>query len=352
MAMDTQQMEKSGIATPGVAVIILNWNGRKLLEEYLPKVVATTDPQLSRIIVADNGSTDDSVEYLNSEWEGKVELMLFDRNYGFAEGYNKAVAMAQGYEYVVLLNSDVATAEGWDKALYGYMEAHGDVGACQPKILSYKHPDTFEYAGASGGFLDCDGYPYCRGRIFDQCETDRGQYDDVADIFWASGACLMTRPSLYIKAGGLDKDFFAHMEEIDLCWRIRLLGFRIAVVPSGVVYHLGGGSLPAENPRKTYLNFRNNLLMLHKNLPDGVRGRKLFRRRLLDTVAWLKFVLTLDMANARAVLKAHNDFRRMKKAYTVHPNVNLLAVDRGASKSILWQFFVRGHKTYRSMWTR
>ncbi len=350
MVMDTQQMEKSGNSAPRVAVIILNWNGSKLLREYLPKVVATTDPALCRIIVADNGSSDDSVDYLRKEWEGRVELMLFDRNYGFAEGYNKAVALAAGYDYVVLLNSDVATSKGWDTALFNYMENHADVGACQPKILAYKHPNTFEYAGASGGYLDCDGYPYCRGRIFDVCEKDLGQYDDVADIFWASGACLMTRPKLYLEAGGLDKDFFAHMEEIDLCWRIRLLGYRVVAIPSGVVYHLGGGSLPAENPRKTYLNFRNNLLMLHKNLPDGVRGRKLFRRRLLDTVAWLKFVLTLDMANAKAVLKAHNDFRRMRKSYTSHPAVNLLESDRGASKSILWQFFVKGNKTFKAMW--
>lgn len=224
-------------------MVILNWNGEKLLKEFLPKVVATTDASISRIIVADNGSTDGSLAYVADAFPEIVEVMSFPENYGFAEGYNKAVARCLGYKYVVLLNSDVATSPGWDRELYLYMEANPETAACQPKILSYREPDRFEYAGACGGFLDGDGYPYCRGRIFGVCERDYGQYDTPAEVFWASGACLMVRPSVYMEAGALDSAFFAHMEEIDLCWRILLLGKKIAAVPSAKVYHLGGGSL-------------------------------------------------------------------------------------------------------------
>ena len=342
--MDTQQMEEPRKAAHRVAVIILNWNGSKLLREYLPQVMATTDLSLSRVIVADNGSSDDSLEYVKATFGDKVDIMAFPENYGFAEGYNKALALASEYEYAVLLNSDVATSQGWDRALADYMDSHSDVGACQPKILSYKHRDTFEYAGACGGFLDKNGYPYCRGGIFSSCEKDHGQYDSEADLFWASGACLMVRLSLYLEAGGLDTRFFAHMEEIDLCWRIRLMGYRIAVVPSAVVYHLGGGSLPAENPRKTYLNFRNNLLMLHKNLPDSVRGKRLFIRRLLDTVAWAKYVASFDFANAAAIFRAHRDFAEMRKHYPSHPDTNLLG-----GPNILLDYYLRGHKKYSDL---
>lgn len=340
--MDTQPLEDTREASPRTAVIILNWNGRALLRRYLPAVVATTDPAISRIIVADNGSTDDSVEYVKNEFGDRVEIMSFDHNYGFAEGYNRAVSLAEGYKYVVLLNSDVATTPGWDRVLLEYMDSHAQCGACQPKLLSDRQRDTFEYAGACGGYLDCNGYPYCRGRIFADCEKDHGQYDAARDdLHWASGACLMIRRKLYLDAGGLDARFFAHMEEIDLCWRIRLAGYTLAVVPQAVVYHLGGGSLPAENPRKTYLNFRNNLLMLHKNLPDSVRGGILLRRRLLDTIAWLKYVLTLDFANARAIFRAHRDFASMRKDYTRHPTVNLLGKDRNSRRNILIEYYLK-----------
>ena len=253
-----------------VAVIILNWNGSRLLRRYLPSVVATTDPAIGRVIVVDNGSDDDSLEVLRREFP-EVETIAFDKNLGFAAGYNKAIEMTR-YPYTVLLNSDVRTSEGWLQPLYDYMEAHPEVGAIQPKLLSDSDPSSFEYAGACGGFIDRNGYPFCRGRIFADCEHDEGQYDSVADIFWATGACLMVRSELYLSVGGLDSRFFAHMEEIDLCWRILLSGHSIKAVPDSKVYHLGGGSLPASNPRKTYLHFRNNLLMLHKNLPDSVRA--------------------------------------------------------------------------------
>lgn len=327
-----------------VAVIILNWNGEKLLREYLPSVIETTDSSIADVIVADNGSTDSSVELLRKEFP-QVKLLEFSENYGFAEGYNRAIK-ATNYPYIVLLNSDVATTEGWINVLYDYMEANPNVGACQPKIRAYTNKTHFEYAGAAGGFIDRNGYPYCRGRIFDTVEEDKGQYDEVMPIFWATGAALMVRSQLYIDAGGLDKDFFAHMEEIDLCWRILLTGSEIMAVPQSVVYHLGGGSLPASNPRKTYLNFRNNLLMLHKNLPDETRGKTLFIRRLLDTVAWAKYMATFDFKNANAILKAHNDFKKMRKTYTTHPTIDLLRTRTDCRRNILLDYYLRGRKKF------
>ena len=330
-----------------VAVIILNWNGEKLLREYLPSVIETTDSSIADVIVADNGSTDSSVELLRKEFP-QVKLLEFSENYGFAEGYNRAIK-ATNYPYTVLLNSDVATTEGWINVLYDYMEANPNVGACQPKIRAYTNKTHFEYAGAAGGFIDRNGYPYCRGRIFDTVEEDKGQYDEVVYILWATGAALMVRSQLYIDAGGLDKDFFAHMEEIDLCWRILLTGSEIMAVPQSVVYHLGGGSLPASNPRKTYLNFRNNLLMLHKNLPDETRGKTLFIRRLLDTVAWAKYMATFDFKNANAILKAHNDFKKMRKAYTTHPTIDLLRTRTDCRRNILLDYYLRGRKIWSNL---
>lgn len=327
-----------------VAVIILNWNGENLLRRFLPDVIKSTDSNIADIIVADNGSTDNSVKVLRTEFP-EVKLIEFSENYGFAEGYNRAINATQ-YKYTVLLNSDVATTPEWINVLYDYMEDNPQVGACQPKIRSVEESEKFEYAGASGGFLDCNGYPYCRGRIFSTVECDRGQYDDIISIFWATGAALMVRSELYISAGGLDKDFFAHMEEIDLCWRILLSGYDIKAIPGSVVYHLGGGSLPASNPRKTYLNFRNNLLLLHKNLPDATRCKKLFRRRLLDTIAWIKFILTFDFKNANAILKAHSDFKTMRKAYTMHPSVDLLDCRRDTHRNILVDYYLKRKKTW------
>lgn len=328
--------------TKPIAVVILNWNGSSILPEFLPKVIANTNPELADVIVADNGSTDNSVEMLKSEFPD-TELILFRKNHGFAEGYNLAIDDLR-HKYAILLNSDVAPAPGWVEPLYRYMEAHPETGACQPKILSYKEPSMLEYAGACGGYLDKNGYPYCRGRIFAVTEHDNGQYDSTASIFWASGAALMIRTDLYRKAGGLDPLFFAHMEEIDLCWRVKLFGYDIAAVPESSVFHLGGGTLPASNPKKTYLNFRNNLLLLHKNLPDSVRTRRLFIRRLYDTLAWGMFMLKFDFKNANAVLKAHRDFRTMKKNYTRFPDKNLLP-DR---PNIIIQYYLLGrHKFSR-----
>lgn len=334
---------------PKVAVVILNWNGVKLLDEFLPSVLKGTDPEMAVVIVADNGSSDGSRRLLQNKFP-HVRTIFFDTNYGFAEGYNRSVRLLSGeFEYIVLLNSDVAVKDGWIKPMLSFMESHPDVGACQPKILSYKNPSCFEYAGASGGFIDKNGYPYCRGRIFTTCEKDNGQYDDPIPIFWATGAALMVRTRLYLEVGGLDADFFAHMEEIDLCWRILLSGHQIWVVPQSVVYHLGGGSLPAENPRKTYLNFRNNLLLLHKNLPDKTRRRKLFTRRLLDTLAWAKFLMTFDFKNAGAVWRAHRDFSRMKNSYKSHPEIDLLQTREDTKTNILVKYFLHNKKTFSNL---
>lgn len=330
---------------PDIAVIILNWNGEKLLGEFLPSVIANTPGDIATVIVADNGSTDGSLRLLAERFP-KVQVLRLDRNYGFAGGYNRAIR-ATRYRYTLLLNSDVMTPPGWLGPLHRWMLEHPETGAVMPKIRSYLHPEMFEYAGAAGGYLDRNGYPYCRGRIFNVCEKDNGQYDKPIDVMWASGAALTVRSRVYLECGGLDKDFFAHMEEIDLCWRMRLAGWRLAVVPQSVVYHLGGGSLPAENPRKTYLNFRNNLLMLHKNLPDSSRNATLLRRRLLDTIAWAKYVVTFDFKNAAAIWRAHRDFAHMRHNYDNMPRPSAdLIKDR---PDILVQYYLRGHKTFDSL---
>lgn len=330
--------------TKPIAVIILNWNGEKLLHQFLPSVVEGTDPSIADVIVADNGSTDGSVALLEKEFP-TVKILKFAENHGFAGGYNRAVK-ATNYPYTLLLNSDVMVPDGWINPLYEWALNHPSMGAAQPKILSCNDHDKFEYAGASGGFLDRNGYPYCRGRIFSHIETDNGQYDSPREVFWASGAAMLVDTRAYLEAGGLDENFFAHMEEIDLCWRLKLNGYHNYVVPQSVVYHLGGGSLPAENPRKTYLNFRNNLLMLHKNLPDRVRRRRLLTRRLLDTLAWGMFVITGKWSHARAIFKAHNDFRRMRRDYTLHPDEELLRRDPESKRNILTDFYLRHRKTF------
>ena len=297
-----------------LAVIILNWNGLELLKQLLPiTAVHTHGPEVD-LIVADNGSTDGSPEWISENFPG-ILLIRFDRNYGFAEGYNKAIKET-GYPFTILLNSDVEVTPGWWQPMLKFMENNPDAGALQPKIKSYNNRDSFEYAGAAGGFLDRLGYPYCRGRLFDRVEEDHGQYDgEPIDVAWASGAAMMVRTSLYIDLGGLDPLFFAHMEEIDLCFRIWLAGYRVCAISDSQVFHIGGASLNQGNPKKTYLNFRNNLLLLFKNLPRNKRTRKLIIRRLTDTLAFFMFLAKLDFPNAKAILKAHKDFRKMKKSY-------------------------------------
>ena len=298
------------------SVIILNWNGAEMLRRYLPSVVkakseGTKSEKETEIIVADNGSTDDSLKVMREEFPG-VKTIVLDKNYGFAEGYNRAIDQVDS-DYVVLLNSDVEVTDGWLDTLLTYMDAHPEVAAVQPKIRSWLDKSRFEHAGAAGGYLNALGYPYCRGRNFRGVEQDNGQYDSIVEVDWTSGACMCVRTKIYKEVGGLDAAFFAHMEEIDLCWRIRRAGWKLMCVPQAVVYHLGGGALSYDNPRKTYLNFRNNLLMIYKNKqhPYGV----LFVRFFLDYAASLYFLLQGKLGSSKAVLEARRDYRRMRSAY-------------------------------------
>ena len=317
-----------------LAVIILNWNGVKLMQQFLPTASRFTQGDDVDLIVADNGSTDNSVEWIRNHCP-EVKVIQLDKNYGFAEGYNRAIE-ATNYPYTLLLNSDVEVTEGWWQPLLKFMESNPEVAAVQPKIKSYKDKEYFEYAGAAGGYLDKLGYPYCRGRLFDSIEKDKGQYDGApVDVCWASGAALMVRTDVYLKLGGLDPLFFAHMEEIDLCCRMHAAGYRVMSLSDSEVYHVGGASLNQGNPKKTYLNFRNNLLLLHKNLPEKKGKKILFLRRLADTLAFFMFVAKFDFPNAKAVLKAHGDFRKMRKNYTNHPDKDVLRPLPGSSRLIV-----------------
>lgn len=319
-----------------LGAIILNWNGVRLLKEFLPEAARQTIGADCDLIVADNGSTDGSVEWVRANCPD-VKLVCLDKNYGFAEGYNIAIDRCE-YPFITLLNSDVLVTPDWWRPVLRFMEENPTVGAVQPKILSYKERNKFEYAGAAGGYLDALGYPYCRGRLFDCVEEDKGQYDGApVDVTWASGACLTVRRDVYRKLGGLDSAFFAHMEEIDLCCRMIGAGYRVCAISDSAVYHVGGASLNQGNPQKTYLNFRNNLLLLHKNLPAKKGRRKIFLRRLADTLAFGMFIMKGDIPNARAVLRAHSDFRKMRGRYTERPDRDYLSALPGSDKYAVWQ---------------
>lgn len=314
-----------------LAVIILNWNGLGLLKQFLPAAAEHTISPEADLWVADNGSDDGSVQWVRDNWP-QVKVLELGSNLGFAAGYNRAVEETR-YEYTVLLNSDVLVGPGWWQPLLGFMERTPDAGAVQPKIKSWRERNMFEYAGAAGGYLDALGYPYCRGRLFDRIEEDRGQYDGgPVRVAWASGACLTVRTDAYLSVGGLDERFFAHMEEIDLCVRMQRAGYGVYAVTDSEVYHVGGASLQQGDPRKTYLNFRNNLLLLHKNMPAGAGKRKLFWRRLADTLAWAMFTLKGYWANAGAVVRAHRDFRKMRREYRNLPKDNIMPQLPGANR--------------------
>lgn len=335
-----------------VAIVILNWNGCEMLGRYLPSVLASSGQDGVVVYVADNGSTDNSVEMLRRDFP-QVHLILLKENHGFADGYNLALKQVDA-EYVVLLNSDVQVSRHWLEPLLSYMDAHPEVAACQPKIRSLRQPDSFEYAGAVGGYLDKYGYPYCRGRIMDKVEEDRGQYDSVAPIFWASGAALFIRLRDYFEAGGLDGRFFAHMEEIDLCWRLRARGRGIVCLPDSIVYHLGGATLQKESPRKTFLNFRNNLLMLYKNLPEAEFKPVMRIRACLDYVAALKFLVTGQMAHARAVMQARREYKSIRVDFETSRQENLqktiLAdIPERTRQSILVQRYLKGKRTFAQL---
>ncbi len=287
------------------AVVILNWNGRQHLEQFLPSVVAHT-PQQVRIIVADNGSTDDSVAFLAQHYPA-IEIIRLERNYGFAEGYNRALEQVDA-EFFILLNSDVEVTAGWVEPLVATLTNNRSVAAVAPKLRSYGNRDHFEYAGAAGGYIDILGYPFCRGRILSTLEQDKGQYDTAQEVFWASGAAFCCRADVFRMLGGFDADFFAHMEEIDLCWRMQLQGYKIMVEPHSTVYHLGGGTMPNESPRKLYLNYRNNLSMLFKCAPTWQRILVAVARPVADMLSALIYLLRGDKALAKATIEAYRDF--------------------------------------------
>lgn len=331
---------------PSVAVVILNWNGRHFLEKFMPSVTGSGYRNM-QVVVADNASTDDSVDFLQKNYPA-VEIIQNGFNHGFAKGYNEALKKVQA-DYFVLLNSDVEVTQGWIEPIIQLMERDKAIAACQPKILAYENKHLFEYAGASGGWIDNFGYPFMRGRIFDICETDSGQYDQATPCFWASGAALFIRSDVYRQLEGMDEYFFAHQEEIDLCWRAQLAGYTIYVQPASVVYHVGGGTLPKGNSRKTYLNFRNNLVMLYKNLPGTIACWKIPVRLWLDALAAWKGLFGGDSGFFLAVCRAHVDFvmwifSRQKSAMPQKKTkVTLTGWYRG---SIVWDYFFRNKKTF------
>lgn len=345
------------------AIVILNWNGRKMLEKYLPNVIEYSRDE-AQIFVADNASTDDSVEWLKKNYP-MVRILVLDHNFGFAEGYNKALRQVDA-DYYVLLNSDVKVTHHWLTSLIEEMDVHPEIAACQPKLLSMTDNDAFEYAGASGGYIDRYGYPFCRGRIFDTVEDDNGQYNNAQEVLWATGACLLIRSSDYWKAGGLDGRFFAHNEEIDLCWRLHQMGKRIYCFPESEVYHLGGGTLPKTNSKKTFLNFRNNLTMLYKNLPDNELKKVMRVRWFLDYLAAFETLLiNHNLADFRAIFQARKAFKKWRKNFDAdraklkkdieksHTEASELGMtflpDGRRSFSILKEYYLRGHHRYSQL---
>ena len=330
------------------AIVILNWNGVEMLTRFLPNVLDYSRGE-AVVYVADNASTDNSLEVLKMHFP-EVRVIVLEKNWGFAEGYNRALGQIDA-EYYVLLNSDVEVSHHWLTPLIEFMDNHADVAACQPKLLSMKNRDAFEYAGACGGFIDRYGYPFCRGRIFDTVESDDGQYDYAAEVLWATGACMVVRASDFKEAGGFDARFFAHSEEIDLCWRMRLMGKKIYCIPDSFVYHIGGGTLPKNNPMKTYLNFRNNLTMLYKNLPDGELRHVMRVRLFLDYVAAFQALLSGRVGDFKAIINGRKAFKKWLPEYReVRREVQGRRVVRDVTgvyrHSILWQYYAKGHKKY------
>jgi GT2 family glycosyltransferase len=335
-----------------IAIVILNWNGASMMRRYLPSVLQHSRGE-AVVYVADNASTDDSVDMLRTEFPD-CRIIQLEKNWGFAEGYNKALAEVEA-EYYVLLNSDVEVTSHWLTPLVEFMDGHPEVAVCQPKLLSVADRDSFEYAGACGGLLDRYGYPFCRGRIFSTVEKDQGQYDSRQEILWATGAALMIRAADYKAVGGLDGRFFAHNEEIDMCWRLRIRGRGVWCVPESRVYHVGGGTLPKSNPMKTFLNFRNNLTMLYKCLPDKELAHVMRVRRWLDYVAALEMLLLQrNVGDFKAVLRARRAFGKWKHDFD-KDRQDIQASRKDGNKplrspfSILWQYYAKGKHTYSEL---
>ena len=331
-----------------VAVVILNFNGRKFLEQFLPNVIANCDPTLAEIVVADNASTDDSVAFMREHYP-EIRLIENGSNGGFATGYNVALRQIEA-QYYVLLNSDIEVAPRWIEPVIEMMDADPQIAACQPKILSYYNKERFEYAGASGGFIDKYGYPFCRGRVFQNLEVDGHQYDEPKEVFWATGACMFVRADLYHQIGGLDDNFFAHMEEIDLCWRLKNAGYKVYCCPQSWVYHIGGGTLSKNSPRKTYLNFRNNLSLLVKNLPKHRVHRTIFYRIFLDWVAAFKFLFEGCPKDFCMVFKAHWDFyKRLKTLKEGRKTTEHKMVSCIYKRNIVFDNVIRGKRKFSEL---
>ena len=337
-----------------VAIVILNWNGQKMLAKFLPNVIEYSR-QDAEIWVADNSSSDGSMHLLETQFP-QVKTIVLEQNFGFAEGYNRALRQIEA-DYYVLLNSDVEVSHHWLTPLIEFMDSHLQVAACQPKLLAEYDKDSFEYAGACGGFLDKYGYPFCRGRIFGMVERDNGQYDYQQEILWATGACMMIRSADYWKAGGLDGRFFAHNEEIDLCWRLRLMGRKIYCIPESEVYHVGGGTLPKSNPMKTFLNFRNNLTMLYKNLSDKELSHVMRVRWFLDYLAAFEMLLLQrNWGDFKAVFKARKAFKEWRSSFDEErKRIQAQRVEEEIPQifqtSILWQYYAKGVKNFKDLKT-
>ncbi|WP_108805396.1 glycosyltransferase family 2 protein [Aquimarina sp. Aq107] len=328
-----------------IAIVILNWNGRSLLEQFLPSVVNHSEG--ASVYVADNASTDDSIEYLKTSFP-EVQIIQNDSNGGYSKGYNDALSKVDADIYC-LLNSDVEVTKNWLTPIIEAFKNSEKIGAIQPKILDYKKMSYFEYAGAAGGFIDKFGYPYCRGRIFDTLEEDKGQYDDTLDIFWASGACLFIRKSVFEEVGKLDEDFFAHQEEIDLCWRIQNTGYLIKYIGRSKVYHLGGATLNAMNPKKTFLNFRNSLLMIVKNTSGVFSWYIILVRLLLDGIAGVKFVLEGKPSHCLAILKAHFSFYKNLPTFVKKRKKSKDKRKYYSVSSVVWQYYILNKKLFNHL---
>jgi GT2 family glycosyltransferase len=334
-----------------IAIVILNWNTKEQLQAFLPSVINYSRDESVEVIVVDNGSTDGSVEFLEQKYPD-LRTILFERNYGFTGGYNKALAQIDA-KYYVILNSDIEVTSNWLKPLKACLDNDPTVAACMPKMKSWQNREYFEYAGAAGGFIDKFGYPFCRGRILDTVEKDTGQYDEYSKVFWATGACIFVRSELFHRLGRFDDDFFAHMEEIDFCWRLNNHGYSIRYVPRSVVYHVGGGTLPKENPFKLFLNYRNNLFLLYKNLPQKKFYPLLITRIILDWLSALVFLLQGKGKSVLSVFSAHRKFvaslNRLKKKRKLNKLPDKELPEQVYRKSILFQYFVKKRRCFSEL---
>ena len=330
-----------------VAVVILNWNGQKFLEKFLPEVVKHS-ATFASVFVADNASTDDSVFFLKKNFP-EVKVIENSENGGFAKGYNDALSQIEA-EYYVLLNSDIEVSKNWIQPVIELLDSDQMIAACQPKICSFQEPSKYEYAGASGGYIDKLGYPFCRGRLFQSIEEDKGQYDDITEIFWATGACMFVRAKVFHDLGGLDSDFFAHMEEIDFCWRAKNSSYKIMVCPKSVVYHVGGGTLPKSSSRKTYLNFRNDLILLYKNLPSNRLFYVFIIRFILDYIAAFKFLVEGGLMDFIAVIRAHLSFyKSILKNKEKRQRMKHMPVTEVYNGSIVIAYFIKRKKFFSQL---